>query len=116
MACTDCLISLVSNLPELDSGSTILRANKSKALDALDWKNMDIDSKHKYILQYYLDPKKTAYLGEPQNGYEMLYLNGEGSSDGYSFSLNKMEEEVASPPSESQEKKKSRTLPIRKIL
>ncbi|MBI4994291.1 S-layer homology domain-containing protein [Candidatus Peregrinibacteria bacterium] len=106
LKCTDCLTPLVSNLPEMASGSVVSRANKSKILDSLQWKDMDIDSKHRYIAQYYLDLAKNAYIGEPQNGYEMLYLNGEGSFDGYEFSLNKVETEeaVSEKPLQSQEK------------
>lgn len=76
LACDKCLQNLIPLL------------EKVKVTDALNWKDLDIDSKHKYLSEYYIDPAKTAYIGEPKNGYEMLYYNGEGEADRYEFSLN----------------------------
>lgn len=90
--CNNCLRGLFSVTPEIaktEGTETILeRANSSKVLDALNWKNMDIDTKHTYLTDYYLNPSKNPYIGKAQNGYEMLYLNGEGESDYYAFSVN----------------------------
>lgn len=94
LPCESCLTSLVSQLPEIaKEGSKITRANKSKVSDTLQWKNMDLNAKHAYLSEYYLDPVKNAYIGESQNGYEMLYYNGEGSAAGYDFSFDKIKPE-----------------------
>ncbi len=94
--CDNCLLSLISNAPEIAAyppkkDVLLSRANFLKVMDALNWKNMDIDSKHQYMSEYYLDPRdtKNAYVGESLNGYEMAYFNGEGAFDRYEFALNK---------------------------
>ncbi|MEK9132916.1 MAG: VCBS repeat-containing protein, partial [Patescibacteria group bacterium] len=92
--CNSCLSGLVVNLPEVSANPpgkdiVISRANISKIQDSIKWKEMNIDDKHAYISEFYLDPTKSAYIGESLNGYELAYFNGEGDFDKYEFSLNK---------------------------
>lgn len=96
--CADCLKVLVSSSSETSStvsaSTVITRANSSKVLDAIKWKDMDVDTKHKYLSEMYLDSTKNAYVGETANGYEMAYFNGDGSADHYEFSMKPEEEET----------------------
>ncbi|MBI2638250.1 hypothetical protein HYW83_01530 [Candidatus Peregrinibacteria bacterium] len=96
VSCNNCLINLITNQPEIiayppKKDAVISRANFLKVMDSLNWKNMDIDSKHQYMSEYFLDPRNTkrAYVGESPNGYEIAYFNGEGAADRYDFALNK---------------------------
>ncbi|MEK7524291.1 MAG: S-layer homology domain-containing protein [Patescibacteria group bacterium] len=91
--CDQCLVSLLSPLPEVvvDGEQTLItRANLSKVGDALTWKDMDIDTKHQYLAQHYLgsDLSLDPFVGRAPNGYELAYFNGEGTSDRYEFTLN----------------------------
>ncbi|MBI5413834.1 S-layer homology domain-containing protein [Candidatus Peregrinibacteria bacterium] len=96
--CATCLKALVSQASEtsavVSANTVITRANSSKVLDALNWKDMDVDTKHKYLSEMYLDSTKNAYVGETANGYEMAYFNGDGSADHYEFSLKPETEET----------------------
>lgn len=98
LPCGNCLTALVANGQEMSSAAgsdaRIMRASREKVLDAINWENMDIDSKHKYLSEYYLDPSKNAYIGESLNGYEFAYFNGEGLADGYRFALTPQPEET----------------------
>jgi uncharacterized repeat protein (TIGR01451 family) len=66
-----------------DPGRTvILKASAQDLEDAYNWKKMNIDEKHQYILETYISPNKDAFVGETTNGYEAMYLvaNGDGST------------------------------------
>lgn len=91
--CVNCLTGLVTIAQELSSNppksdTVISRANTSKLADAILWKNMDIDTKHEYLITSYFDEVKDPYIGKPANGYELAYFNGEGNFDEYQFSVN----------------------------
>ncbi|PJC36856.1 hypothetical protein CO046_03410 [Candidatus Peregrinibacteria bacterium CG_4_9_14_0_2_um_filter_53_11] len=91
--CSDCLTQLFSNLPERSENRPgydlyLQRAGLAKVNDSVAWKNMDLDSKHVYISRAYIDARQNAYIGESQNGYELLYFNGTGDAGRYTFGFN----------------------------
>jgi uncharacterized repeat protein (TIGR01451 family) len=62
------LVGLLSNPSDPAVG------NDEVMEDAIDWQNMNIDSKNAYALQTYLSPNREGYIGEVEKGYEALYL------------------------------------------
>lgn len=114
--CRECLMDLVGEEPEdvLYPPDTpnheeiiVKRANLAKVKDGLEWRNMDVDAKHQYLLSNFLDQDRSAHSeGEIEKGYEMVYLNGEGAADRYEFSVNMyndVEEEAADIAGEIEE-------------
>ncbi|MCC7197648.1 S-layer homology domain-containing protein, partial [Candidatus Peregrinibacteria bacterium] len=67
---------------------TISAASKDHMQDVYNWKNMNIDEKHEYVLKSYISPLKDAFIGETANGYEALYLVGSGESSALSMNFN----------------------------
>lgn len=93
VTCEGCLKNLFVQAEEAAeypaSGEMVIsRANSAKVVDALGWNGMDADSKHAYLNRNYIDTAKDAYIGKAKNGYEMLYMNGEGRADRYEFAFN----------------------------
>ncbi len=58
-----------------------------KLEDALAWMHMNIDEKHEYVLSTYLGTSE-AYISDPDTGYEIAYIVGDGDQQGYNFSFN----------------------------
>ncbi len=91
--CNGCLTGLISaaaeQVSEADHETIINRANQFKLADAISWKDLDIDSRHVYIAENYLDSAHTAFVNpEKEKGYEISYFNGEGDSQGYDLGFN----------------------------
>lgn len=63
-----------------DLGSLTI-ANEARVTDAYQWKSMNIDDKHLYVLETYLNPFSTAYIGDTSKGYEALYFVADGDAD-----------------------------------
>ncbi|MFA5820764.1 MAG: VCBS repeat-containing protein, partial [Candidatus Gracilibacteria bacterium] len=77
-------------------GIDLSAAATLKITDALKWLNLSIDDKHEYILTYYLNSKKNAYINDEGLGYEAAYLVFNGGEDGIISSFNKdLKEETA---------------------
>lgn len=79
---------------ELEAGSG------EKIVDAFYWRDMNIDQKHDYILKYYLDDFRNAFVGdqtvfpanfgyEIKNGYEAMYLVLDGEKEHFDLGFNK---------------------------
>lgn len=97
------LAPVVTNiLDDPISGFNLRRANTVKLTDALDWLNMNIDEKHQYVLEYYLngDREHNAYVNDASlmpapfgsrtaNGYEASYLVLDGQEDYFEMNFNK---------------------------
>lgn len=66
----------------------ISAASKDHLTDVYEWKNMNIDEKHEYVLKSYLSPLKDAFISETTHGYEALYLVGGGDSSTLSMNFN----------------------------
>lgn len=60
---------------------TLTQANELRVQDAYAWKSMNIDDKHLYVLETYLNPFSTAYIGDTTKGYESLYFVSGGDAD-----------------------------------
>lgn len=63
------------------------RMQRAKVEDALEWRWMDVEEKHRYAIGSYLNPFKNAYIGERTNGYEMTIINATGEHDFFSIDL-----------------------------
>ena len=61
--------------------TSLVVANAEKLDDAYKWKAMNIDDKHVYVLETYLDPLTTAFVGDTSHGYESLYFVADGDAD-----------------------------------
>ncbi len=86
------LATVVTNITDYPiSGFNLRRASTAKLSDALDWLNMNIDEKHHYVLEYYLngDKEHDAYINDSSNGYEASYLVFDGQEDYFGMSFNK---------------------------
>lgn len=83
-------------------GFNLNRANTKKLGDALAWRNMDIDEKHHYVLEYYLngDSNHNSFINdgalfpapfgfETSAGYEASYLVLDGKEDFFQMQFNK---------------------------
>lgn len=55
--------------------------------DALAWDRMNVDEKHKWVLEHYLTPEKDAHTAEPADGFETLYLVADGEADRLNMSF-----------------------------
>ncbi|MBI4234932.1 VCBS repeat-containing protein [Candidatus Peregrinibacteria bacterium] len=75
-------------------------ASGEKIVDAFYWRDMNIDQKHDYILKYYLDDFRNAFVGDQtvfpanfgyniKNGYEAMYLVLDGEKDHFDLGFNK---------------------------
>lgn len=85
------------------SGFDLIKTSNKKLYDSVRWKNMNIDEKHAYALEYYLngDSKHNAYVGDaslypkpadvldPGYGYEASYLVLNGENDYFDMKFNK---------------------------
>ncbi|MFH1284183.1 MAG: FG-GAP-like repeat-containing protein, partial [Candidatus Peregrinibacteria bacterium] len=85
------VVNGISDYPndlELEGGETL------KIYDALEWRNLNIDQKHEYVLEKYLSGAENAFVGdetllpaqsghEVKNGYEAAYLVLDSGSEGY---------------------------------
>lgn len=108
-ACEDCLTSLfvaaADQSPEVNQEQILTRANKYKLADALTWKDLDIDSRHVYMAENYLDSQHTAYMNTGrEKGYEISYFNGEGDAQGYDLGFNQELNATATPALQEVEK------------
>ncbi|MEK7085489.1 MAG: Ig-like domain-containing protein, partial [Patescibacteria group bacterium] len=106
----DYLAPVVSDtLDDPVQGFNLKTASSAKIYDALKWLDLNIDEKHEYILQYYLNgdskTKGNAYVNdstllpapegfEPAYGYEAAYLvlNGEKNYSDMAFNKDLPEE------------------------
>ncbi|MEZ4086846.1 MAG: S-layer homology domain-containing protein [Candidatus Gracilibacteria bacterium] len=61
--------------------TSLVAANAEKLDDAYKWKSMNIDDKHVYVMETYLDPLTTAFVGDTDRGYESLYFVADGDAD-----------------------------------
>ncbi|MFA6528686.1 MAG: S-layer homology domain-containing protein, partial [Candidatus Gracilibacteria bacterium] len=83
----------LANIPGASSYSTTLQdyfdtsIDQTELADALAWMYMNIDQKHEYVLSHYLGPDE-GYISDPENGYEIAYIVGDGDQKGYNFSFN----------------------------
>jgi uncharacterized repeat protein (TIGR01451 family) len=68
--------------------SELLKANSGKLSDALQWKTLNIDQKHQYVLEKYLGEKADPFIEKTKNGYEALYLVSNGSSGTFEMNFN----------------------------
>ncbi|MGL5830860.1 MAG: hypothetical protein ACRCZE_01800, partial [Candidatus Altimarinota bacterium] len=75
----------------MTAGGKIQTVASQKLNDALAWKNFDLDQKHDYALRHYLGSGLNPFtpLSDSARGYEVLYLNSSGSSDGLTMKFNK---------------------------
>jgi uncharacterized repeat protein (TIGR01451 family) len=82
------------------SGFNMERAAANKLPDVLAWKTMSIDDKHEYVLEYYLNDKKNAFVADQTlfspafpykkaKGYEMAYVVLNGEDDYFDMSFNR---------------------------
>ena len=82
------------------SGFDLNMAAEKKIVDSLAWAQKNIDEKHQYILDSYLDDDKNAYVGDWTNfpkqvgedlgfGYEAAYLVLDGEEDYFDMRFNK---------------------------
>ncbi|KKR25566.1 MAG: thrombospondin type 3 repeat-containing protein [Candidatus Peregrinibacteria bacterium GW2011_GWE2_39_6] len=56
--------------------------------DALQWKNLNIDQKHQWVIENYLNPEAITFVAKPENGYESMYLVANGQADRLNMSFN----------------------------
>ncbi|MBI2634659.1 hypothetical protein HYW82_03265 [Candidatus Peregrinibacteria bacterium] len=86
----------VNNLDDRpESGFDLEAAATRKIHDALKWKEMGIDDKHEYILEFYLndDELHDAYAGDSPKGYEAAYFVLNGGEDSFEMNFNKSQPE-----------------------
>lgn len=86
-------------------GFNLKAADTKKIYDALNWKNLNIDEKHQYVLKNYLSGTANAYVndntlfpssGKEAYGYEAAYLVLDGEEDYFNMNFNKdLPEETA---------------------
>ncbi|MEK7529274.1 MAG: FG-GAP-like repeat-containing protein, partial [Patescibacteria group bacterium] len=62
--------------------------DREKISDALAWGWLNLEQKHLYVLRHYLNPEQDAFVGEREKGYELLVMNGVGSSDSMALDFN----------------------------
>ena len=83
----------IADVPGGDSYSSVLSdlyydyMDPEQITDALEWMYMNIDEKHEYVLSHYLGDEE-AYIGDVYDGYEVVYLVGNGDQQGYDFGFN----------------------------
>lgn len=84
----------LSSLPGASSYNNVLvntidnELNRDMMEDAIEWVNMDIDEKHRYMLTTFLNPEEDPFIKRPSDGYEVMYFVGDGDAHGYNFSFN----------------------------
>jgi uncharacterized repeat protein (TIGR01451 family) len=61
--------------------------NEYQLADALAWRYMSIDEKHKYVLSHYLSAKE-AITTKARDGYEMVSLIADGTATEMQFAFN----------------------------
>lgn len=66
----------------------LVAGKEDKIADAYLWKNLNIDDKHSYVFENYLNPLKETYIGKTPKGYEALYFVGSGSADTLEMNFN----------------------------
>ncbi len=66
----------------------LLAAKGSKVADAYLWKSLNIDDKHSYVFENYLNPLKDTFTGKTDKGYEVLYFVGSGKADTLEMNFN----------------------------
>ncbi|HLG25249.1 MAG TPA: S-layer homology domain-containing protein, partial [Candidatus Gracilibacteria bacterium] len=66
----------------------LIAASEERLTDAYAWKNMNIDQKHLYVFETYLNPYKEAFIGETSKGYEALYFVSNGDADALDMNFN----------------------------
>ncbi|MFC1615504.1 FG-GAP-like repeat-containing protein [Patescibacteria group bacterium] len=82
------------------SGIDLISASGAKVADSIEWVGMNIDEKHDYVLEYYLNPSKNAYVGDKtlfpapygysiEKGYEAAYLVLDGETEYFDMNFNK---------------------------
>lgn len=65
---------LRSQLDVFADDGELISASTSKLNDSIEWLNLDIDSKHEYVLRKYLSSTEKAYVADGGGGYEAAYL------------------------------------------
>ncbi len=55
--------------------------------DAFEWKNMNLDQKHAWVIEEYLSPDSEPFVAKPADGYETLYLIADGEVDRMNMSF-----------------------------
>lgn len=61
--------------------------NEYQLKDALAWRYMSIDEKHRYVLSHYLGEQE-AIVSKARKGYEMVSIIADGSATEISYSMN----------------------------
>ncbi|MDZ4244294.1 MAG: S-layer homology domain-containing protein [Candidatus Gracilibacteria bacterium] len=64
------------------------RLNREMMEDAIEWNNLNIDEKHKYMMTTFMNPDDDPFIDRPENGYEIMYFIGDGDAHGYNFAFN----------------------------
>jgi uncharacterized repeat protein (TIGR01451 family) len=64
-----------------DTKQILVETTSEMTADSIDWRNSGIDQKHAYAIRTYTDRDLDGYIGEPENGYEYMYLTAEGSGN-----------------------------------
>ncbi len=102
----DFLLPVISQqIDDPVDGFNLKAADTKKIYDALNWKNLNIDEKHQYVLKNYLSGVANAYVndntlfpssGKEAYGYEAAYLVLDGEKDYFNMNFNKdLPEETA---------------------
>jgi len=78
-----------------ESGFDLEKLDTDKVVDALRWKSFDIDSKHEYVLNYYLNAEEDydAFVSDSSAGYEASYLVLDGQEDFFTLAFNRERED-----------------------
>lgn len=81
-------------LPDAEDYETLLQdtieneLNREMIIDAINWKNMNIDDKHQYMLTVLLSETEDPFVSHPKNGYEIMHLVAEGEADEIYYGFN----------------------------
>lgn len=84
----------IAGLPGANSYDDVLtdvidtKLNREMIEDAIEWINMDIDEKHRYMMTTFMNPDDDPFIDRPVNGYEIMYFIGDGDVHGFNFAFN----------------------------
>jgi|GEM_PF-207138 len=56
--------------------------------DVFEWQSLNVDQKHQWVLEHYLNPDAMTFVGKVEDGYEALYLVADGDSGTLNMSFN----------------------------
>ncbi|MFH1720205.1 MAG: S-layer homology domain-containing protein [Patescibacteria group bacterium] len=65
-----------------------LVVGKDAIADAAEWNNLEIDQKHSYVFETYLNPNKEAYIADTDKGFEAMYLVADGDELSFDIDFN----------------------------